>query len=163
MIRKSTISDIDRIMPLYEQARRFMRATGNPMQWINGYPERELIATDIYNDNLYIIEHCGRIVAAFTFIIGSDPTYNTIQGQWLNDLPYGTIHRLVSDGSLRGISDLCFDHCFNIIDNIRIDTHRDNRYMRQAILRNGFAFCGIIRVADGSPRLAYQKHINNYK
>ena len=40
--------------------------------------------------------------------------------------------------------------------SIRIDTHRDNRVMRAAILREGFRYCGIIRCWNGTERLAYQ-------
>ena len=42
-IRKATLDDLDRLMEIFEEARRFMCRTGNPNQWINGYPQRELI------------------------------------------------------------------------------------------------------------------------
>ena len=41
-------------------------------------------------------------------------------------------------------------------DSIRIDTHRDNSVMRNALLREGYRYCGIIRCWNGSERLAYQ-------
>ena len=44
-----------------------------------------------------------------------------------------------------------------ICSNIRIDTHRDNRIMRHNIEKHGFAYCGIIYLANGDERLAYQK------
>ena len=37
-IRKSTAQDLEQIMALYEQARDFMRQSGNPNQWGNAYP-----------------------------------------------------------------------------------------------------------------------------
>jgi len=40
-----------------------------------------------------------------------------------------------------------------------VDTHRDNRVMQQIITSQGFTYCGIIYVSDGSPRLAYQKKL----
>lgn len=40
--------------------------------------------------------------------------------------------------------------------NLRIDTHEENKVMRHLIEKSGFAECGIIRVEDGSPRIAYQ-------
>lgn len=41
--------------------------------------------------------------------------------------------------------------------------HKDNKITRHLIEKNGFAKCGIIYVADGSPRIAYEKtdHIMN--
>jgi hypothetical protein len=46
-IRKATLDDLDRLMEIFEEARRFMCRTGNPNQWINGYPQRELIQEEI--------------------------------------------------------------------------------------------------------------------
>ena len=40
--------------------------------------------------------------------------------------------------------------------SIRIDTHKDNSVMRNALLREGYRYCGIIRCWNGSERLAYQ-------
>jgi hypothetical protein len=40
--------------------------------------------------------------------------------------------------------------------NIRIDTHRDNKIMQYNILKHGFPYCGIIYLASGDERLAYQ-------
>ena len=40
--------------------------------------------------------------------------------------------------------------------SIRIDTHKDNSVMRNALLREGYRYCGIIHCWNGSERLAYQ-------
>ena len=39
----------------------------------------------------------------------------------------------------------------------RADTHADNKIMQHLLEKNGFTRCGVIHVADGSPRFAYQK------
>ncbi|MBR1526072.1 MAG: hypothetical protein IJ640_05360 [Prevotella sp.] len=49
------------------------------------------------------------------------------------------------------------DYCFGITDNIRIDTHRDNRIMQHLMQKEGFTYCGIIYLDNGDERLAYQK------
>ena len=41
------------------------------------------------------------------------------------------------------------------IDYLRIDTHEDNHVMQQAVQKLGFRKCGIIHIADGTPRIAY--------
>lgn len=46
-IRKATPADIIPINGIYSVARQFMQQTGNPNQWINGYPSEELILEDI--------------------------------------------------------------------------------------------------------------------
>lgn len=158
-IRRSTSRDIDRIMEVYEAAKRFMRKCGNFSQWTGGYPDKDTLLTDISRMNHYLAEdEEGNILMVFTFIIGSDPTYKVIEsGAWLNDCPYGTIHRIASSGMQSGMLKACVRYCAKIIDNIRIDTHADNGPMQNALHHLNFKFCGIIYLADGSPRLAFQK------
>lgn len=49
------------------------------------------------------------------------------------------------------------DYCFALCSNIRIDTHRDNKIMQHNLSKHGFTYCGIIYLANGDERLAYQK------
>lgn len=156
-IRHSQIEEINRIMETYDFARKLMIANGNVSQWIDGYPSEELIRNDIYNKNSFIIEDKGKILGVFTFIIGDEPTYSKIEGKWINDDIYGTIHRIAGAETGNKIFDLCLKYCFNIISNIRIDTHEDNKIMRRLLEKNGFIRCGIIYVSNGTPRIAYQK------
>lgn len=157
MIRKATCEDLDQIMPLFDKARLFMRSRGNMNQWINGYPSESVIRTDIEKGNFYVEEYNGRLTGCFSFIIGDDPTYSFIEGEWIDSKKYGTVHRLASDGTHPGFSDRCFDFCFSLIDNVRADTHADNIKMQESLIRNGFIYCGIIYLEDGSPRKAYQQ------
>ena len=55
------------------------------------------------------------------------------------------------------IIDFCFNKCFEMFQNLRIDTHRDNIPMQKVLKRNGFEYCGIIYLENGDERLAYQK------
>ncbi len=157
IIRKSVAGDLERMLAIYEKAKAFMANTGNPTQWGDSYPSVELLRRDIAEGISHVVVSDNKIVGTFVFIIGDEPTYSEIEGEWINDEPYGTIHRIASDGSVRGIADFCLKYCFGIIGNIRIDTHNDNNVMLKWIKRSGFIYCGIIHVADGSPRLAFQK------
>ena len=155
-IRTAENKDLPEILTIYDKAREFMKSAGNPTQWANGYPQKELIENDIKNNNCYVIHDNGKIIGTFAFIIGNDPTYKVIEnGSWSSENKYGTIHRLASDGRKRGITKCCFDFCINIIDYLRVDTHNDNKPMQAAIERYGFKKCGTIYVRDGSPRIAY--------
>ena len=157
-IRKAVTADVESILTIYEASRRYMRATGNHSQWSDGYPSRADVLADIEARNCYVGEHEGETVMVFAFIPGDDPTYRIIEdGAWLNDLPYGTIHRLGSNGRCSGVLESCVEFCFGLTDNLRLDTHRDNRPMLEAVGRAGFTRCGIIRCRDGSPRIAFQK------
>lgn len=155
-IRQTTLADLDKVMAIYEFARQSMRASGNKTQWINGYPSLADITADIESGDSYVIEYGGDIAGVFSFIVGDDPSYKHIEGAWLNDSPYGTIHRIASDGKVKGIADACLDFCKERVSDIRIDTHADNVPMLRWIAKSGFIYCGIIHVADGSPRRAFQ-------
>lgn len=156
-IRKATSGDLPVMLTLFEQARGIMRQDGNMTQWPDGTPSPECITSDINAGNSYVIEREGKIVATFAFIMGKDPTYAKIEGAWMNDDPYGTIHRLASGPDSHGIAVACFTFCWGIIPNLRIDTHADNHIMQHCISKFGFKRCGIIHLANGEPRIAYQK------
>ncbi len=158
-IRPSRPADLPALMRLYDHARQFMREHGNGGQWINGYPSEELIASEIAKGHSFACEDDeGEIVGTFCYIEGVDPTYLKIEdGQWLNDEPYATIHRMASSGKTKGVADACFQWSFRHCRNIRVDTHRDNLVMQNIAHKLGFTRCGIIHIADGSPRIAYQR------
>lgn len=161
-ISKCTAEDIDEAMAVFDTARRFMRSQGNMTQWVNGYPSRQRIKADVEAGNLYAGRDSeGDIVMVFAFIVGDDPTYSVIEdGNWLNNRPYGTIHRLASSGKIGGVLEACVDFCFSKIDNLRLDTHRDNAAMLAGVERLGFSRCGIIYCDDGTPRVAFQKTVS---
>ena len=91
------------------------------------------------------------------FIPGPDPTYTHIEGQWPNDAPYYVIHRIAAIEPGHKAADTLFDWAFTQTDCIRIDTHKDNVIMHHILTRYGFTHCGIIYLANGDPREAYQK------
>lgn len=156
-VRPAQAEDLERILEIYTIARRFQCDTGNPTQWAGGYPARELIEEDIRTGASHVCEENGRVVGVFALFTGEDPTYGYIEGAWPNDMPYATIHRIASDGSCRGVASFCFNWCLERHDNLRIDTHADNRVMQHVLEKNGFVPCGTIYLENGDPRLAYQK------
>ncbi len=159
-IRKARQKDLDRLMEIFDHARKFMAENGNANQWINGYPGKELIESEIKAGHCYVCcdETNGLPIGTFCFIPGPDPTYAHIEhGEWPDDEPYYVIHRLASDGSRKGIGEFCFDWCFSHYSNIRIDTHRNNTVMLSLLKKYGFTRCGIIYIANGTPRIAFIK------
>ena len=157
-VRTATYSDIPRIMEICSEARSIMRSDGNMSQWTGGYPSEDVIRNDIKNAVGYVIGgDCPN--GYFAFIPGIERTYLRIEnGHWLDDVaPYCTIHRLASTKCSHGIARACFDWCWQQCENLRIDTHEDNRIMRHCIETFGFTCCGVIFLPDDSPRLAYQK------
>lgn len=158
LIRCARNEDLTRLLEIYDAARAFMRRTGNLHQWNGAYPSAEVLLEDIRKEQLYVMEVDEKIEAVFALIIGKDPTYSYIEGgAWISDEPYGTIHRIASSGSLRGVLQKAVDFSWERIQHLRVDTHEDNRVMREAIRKSGFVKCGIIYLLDGSPRLAYER------
>ena len=155
-IRLANKEYLKAIEQIYENARQFMRSNGNFSQWGNSFPSVGIIQADIKQKCLYVVED-EAIQAVFTLIMGEDPTYLEIDGAWLNDRSYATLHRIASRGTQKGIFKLIIEFSWSICPNLRIDTHKDNKPMRHLIEKNGFVYCGIIIVGDGTPRLAYQK------
>lgn len=150
--------DLDTILAIYKSARSTMQANGNFTQWGNTYPSIDGLINDIEHDHLFVsVDDTDTIQGVFALILGDDPSYQTIDGAWLSDLAYATIHRIASSGARKGIFNACIDFAWSICPNLRIDTHANNRAMRHLIEKKGFVYCGIITVEDGSPRLAYQK------
>ena len=158
-IRKACLADVDRQLQLFDYARNFMRSTGNMHQWTNGYPSREVIEKDIASGNSYVcVDDTNDIVATFCFWQGEDPTYAYIEGGcWLNDAPYGVVHRLAGGGKVKGLGQYCLDWCYEHCHNIRVDTHADNIVMQSLLEKCGYLRCGIIYLANGDPRVAFQK------
>ena len=162
-IRKSTEQDLNRIMEIYSFARQFMAAHGNPDQWgPTNWPPEALIRKDIAEGNSYVcVNDSENVIGTFFFIHGEDiePTYRKItEGKWLDDSPYGVVHRIASDGSEKGIGAICINWAYDQCGHLRIDTHGDNTVMQNLVRKLGFVHCGTIYVEeDNAPRLAYEK------
>lgn len=157
-IRKAALKDMEAILTIYQYAREQMRRNGNPDQWGEEYPCVETVRDDIIQGNSYVLEEADGIAGVFVFSLGEDPTYWRIEeGAWLNEQPYGTIHRIAGRGEGKGIFRQCIRFCEARTDNVRIDTHERNLIMRHLLEKNNYQKCGRIYVADGSPRIAYQK------
>ena len=156
MIRLAEKKDLNIIQDIFNKAKIFMRNDGNMHQWNGNYPSDEILLNDINNNNLYVCYSDDLIYGVFYFYIGVDETYNYIEGSWPNNEEYGTIHRIASNGLRRGVFEEVVEFAKSKISNIRIDTHEDNKFMREKLEKNNFKYCGIIYITDGSPRRAYQ-------
>lgn len=161
-IRSASLNDIPVIMQVLDSAKLIMRRNGNMLQWKDGYPSEAVIISDIQRNGAFVIEDDGVVVSYFACLASPEPTYHIIvKGQWLDDIhPYHTVHRIGSLSNVHGIFSFIMDFCFAKYGNIRIDTHRDNKIMQHVLLKFGFSYCGIIHLASGDERLAYQRTRN---
>lgn len=156
-VRPATAADLPALAEIYRHARAFMAAAGNPTQWGTTNPPMAALEEDIRCGQLFLVCDGDTPCGAFALVPGSDPTYAVIEGAWRSDAPYATIHRLAGDGSRHGVFAAAVAFAAARYPHLRIDTHQNNRPMRTLIPRAGFAYCGVIHLADGSPRLAYER------
>ena len=153
-IRQAMQADLDIIEEIYAAARQFMQENGNPTQWTDGYPRRELLEVDINLGRLYVAVKDGKTCGTFVFALGEDPTYGYMEGGcWRADTPYGTIHRIASVSS--GVFTAALDFCRSKCGHIRVDTHADNKPMQHLAEKHGFSRRGIIYVEDVTPRISF--------
>ena len=157
-VELATLEKMPQILDIYAAARAYMRENGNMEQWGGNYPAVEDVRSDIEAGHLYLCTEGDEIYGVFCYFVGEEPTYRSIYGgAWLNDLPYGVMHRVAVARHQRGVASFCFSHCYDLCKNLKIDTHRDNIPMQKCLIRAGFEYCGAVYLPDGTERLAYQK------
>lgn len=160
MIRRATYDDVPVLMDVFRKARGIMRSSGNMNQWNDGYPSEEVVRKDIDNGHCVVLCEDGKVVATMAFIPGPDPTYAEIyDGGWLSDAPYHVIHRIAVAEPGHNAAKALLDWSFGQAGSIRIDTHKDNVIMHHVLSKYGFTHCGMILLANGDPREAYQKDL----
>lgn len=166
-IRLATTNDLPELAYIYEQARAYMAASGNPNQWGTTEPKMEEVRENVEKRWVRVgVDESDTAHFAFVFVGGEDPTYQVIyDGAWLNSEPYLTIHRVASDGSVHGVFKQIVSFAKEQaeaqgIHNLRIDTHPENLTMQHCILKEGFKHCGTIHLKNADSRWAYQLVVN---
>ncbi|OUR91231.1 GNAT family N-acetyltransferase [Flavobacteriales bacterium 34_180_T64] len=131
MIRKGTLTDIDRILDITKACAVFM-TSNSIFQWNEHYPNREPFEIDVQREELYVQEINSKVIGCIVLSKIKDEEYNPIP--WLT--PDGKniyIHRLAihpnqqGKGQARLLMD--FAETFarnNHFDSIRLDTFSQN-------------------------------------
>lgn len=161
-LRKAIISDADTIWEILQQAIERRRKDGS-QQWQDGYPNLEVVKTDISLGKGYVLEAEGAIAAYAALVFNDEPAYDDIEGSWLTNGDFLVIHRVaVSDGFLgKGIAFILFQILENFarehqVYSIKVDTNFDNLAMLHILEKLQFQYCGEVYFR-GSARKAYEK------
>lgn len=166
IIRKATIDDLESCLNLYNKAKEKF-ALNKTFQWTEDYPNSQTFINDLNNNDLYV--YCDeKVIGCVTIVYNLDPNYNVINGKWLNDDKYASIHRICVDTSCekRGTGDVLMKYCEEVIkkhgiNNIRIDTYHLNKSMLRLIEKNNYTYCGEIELLRDNvfdkKRKAFQK------
>ena len=166
--RKAVPADLPGMLMLVKQAQAFMATLGID-QWQDGYPEESLLAEDIRLGRIYVYDDGGAVASITVITDEPEPIYDRLDGRWLSDGPYLTVHRMALDDAHRhgGLAGKIIDHAVDMakelqLGSVRADTHRGNKAMRRFLEKNGFVECGFVtyEVTAGDPiRVAYERLI----
>ena len=165
-IRKTTTDDIGAIMKIIEQAQANFKKAGID-QWQDGYPNRGSIERDIENEESYVLIMDGEIAATGVVSFREEEAYNRIyEGRWRSAGGYAVIHRVavaekyqgrqLSSAFMELAERLCRERGLR---SVRADTHEQNLPMQTVLKSNGFQYCGVVYLASGAKRLAFEKVI----
>lgn len=162
--RKSTEADIDEIMKIINQAQQYLKGQ-NIDQWQNNYPNIQVIKQDILDESSYVLTEGDLIIGTVCISFDGERTYDKIyEGQWKSNQDYAVIHRIAIRDEYKGrgysgyiikkAEEMCLKRN---VHSIRVDTHKDNISMQKLLAKQGFEYCGLIYLGDGSPRIAFEK------
>ena len=163
-LRYTKLEDIERVMEIIKQAQQYFKEKGIN-QWQNGYPNAKVIENDIKNGHSFVLIKNNEIVGTIAISFEGEATYNKIfEGAWKSNDNYAVIHRIAVDHELKGIglssemikqTELMCNK--KSVGSIKVDTHEVNQAMQRSLIKNGFDYCGVIYLADGSKRVAFEK------
>lgn len=167
--RSAEMRDLNIINTLIAHARAAIAELGID-QWQDGYPEPELIESDIRRGIGRVFESDGAVAAYMVPLCEPEPIYAQIDGTWLCEGDaYLTVHRMAIDDAFRGkglsktmIAWAEEEARSRGMESVRVDTHRGNIRMRGLLEKCGYAYCGEVTydVTAGDPiRVAYEKKI----
>lgn len=162
--RVARATDSDRIWEIIQQAKAQMRRE-NKQQWDESYPAMEHIMADLSSGYAYVLCADETIVAYAAVVFDGEPTYNSIDGKWLSDLPYVVVHRLAVCDEMKhkGIAVIVMREIERLsvykgVHSFKVDTNFDNLGMQKVLAKCGFDYCGEI-FFQGDSRMAYEKLI----
>ncbi len=161
LLRKADKNEAELSYQCIEDAREYHRSLGFE-QWHPEYPTLVTIEADIEAGIGYVFTDEEEILGYCCIIIGEEPAYCNIDGEWKTDRPYSVVHRMAFSKNTRGkglsgkaitlIKNFCIE---NGIEAIRVDTQSENKVMQHILVREGFEYCGLITF-DGGPKLGYE-------
>lgn len=168
MIRPANITELNEIMNIIYNAKSYLRQQGL-RQWNldDGYPSEDDILNDIQNNSCYVYIENNQIIGTMSIITIPDENYIEIEGNWLTNDKYASIHRIASNIHNKGIGVKMLLEAEEIIKkkgiySIKIDTHKINIPMTKTIIKSGYTYCGVIKLKRNNVdnlRDAYEKRL----
>lgn len=162
--RMANESDRESILEIYLDGVEALKADGVD-QWQGKYIPSFKDIDEHLGIDLYVLEYHRRIVSTVCLVEGIDEDYENINGKWNTSLPYISIHKVATSNEYKKQS--FAKKMMNYVENfakrkkmdLRIDTHKDNKKMRNFILSCGYKYTGEVVLQGELERLAYDKKV----
>lgn len=168
MIKLADEKDIFGIYSCIKDAKKTLKESGSD-QWqdTDGYPSMDTIKEYVAKREMYVNIVNNEIAGCIALCPGIDKSYVEIDGEWLNDEPYYTLHLMAVKANhyRKGVAIELIEEMKKIalkdnIYNLRVDTKKENIPMSSLLLKLGFVKTGVIDIKrDGvldPKRDAYQ-------
>ena len=162
--RMANESDRESILEIYLEGAEALKTDGVD-QWQGQYVPSFKDIDEHLGIDLYVLEYHRKIVSTVCLVEGIDEDYENLHGKWNTSLPYISIHKVATSNEYKKQS---FGRkMMSYIENfakrkrmdLRIDTHKDNKKMRNFIISCGYKYTGEVVLQGELERLAYDKVI----
>lgn len=156
--------DRESILNIYLEGANALKEDGVD-QWQGQYVPSFKDVDEHLGVDLYVLEYHKRIVSTACLVEGIDEDYENINGKWNTSLPYISIHKVATSNEHKKQS---FGRkMMSYIENfakrkrmdLRIDTHKDNKKMRNFIISCGYKYTGEVILQGELERLGYDKKV----
>jgi GNAT superfamily N-acetyltransferase len=162
--RKATTSEIPQIWGILQQAIARRKEDGSN-QWQDGYPNPEVIQSDIDKNTGFVLTKGHVIIGYSAVLLNDEPAYEKIKGKWLTNDDFVVFHRVaISESHLgKGLAKKLINFIeefaiSNGIHSVKADTNFDNFAMMAIFEKLGYSYCGEVHFRR-SARKAYEKVI----
>lgn len=167
-LRKARLDEIPQIWEILQQAIERRKEDGSA-QWQDGYPNPQVVQSDIEKGAGYVLAHGDEILGYCAILINDEPAYAGIEGKWLTNGNFVVFHRVAVSGKHlgKGLAAELFGHIekfalSNSIYSVKADTNFDNPAMLRLFDKLGYTYCGEVYFR-GSARKAFEKVLVNNK
>lgn len=164
IFRMANESDRESILEIYLDGSNALKEDGVD-QWQGKYVPSFKDIDEHLGIDLYVLEYHKRVVSTACLVEGIDEDYENIDGKWNTSIPYISIHKVATSNEYKKQS--FAKKMMYYVENfakrkrmdLRIDTHKDNKKMRNFIISCGYKYTGEVVLQGELERVAYDKKV----
>ena len=164
IFRMANESDRESILEIYLEGSNSLKNDGVD-QWQGQYVPSFKDIDEHLGIDLYVLEYHKRVGSTACLVEGIDEDYENIDGKWNTSIPYISIHKVATSNEYKKQS--FAKKMMYYVENfakrkrmdLRIDTHKDNKKMRNFILSCGYKYTGEVVLQGELERLGYDKKV----